>query len=120
MAFYNEKGERIIAIFQDGVLVSDDPEYINFTGNVEVTNDGMGGVVVNVLGSGGGGFTYSNEIVAGSGITFTLAHVPTAPTGLLLFGGGSALIQGVDYMITGAVITMSNSYSAGQVVAFYS
>lgn len=86
-----------------------------------LSGTGIPGDPLKVVSSGGGsGFTYSNEIVAGSGTTFTLAHVPTNSAGLLLFGGGSALIQGADYTIAGAVITMTNPYSAGQVVAFYS
>lgn len=53
MAFYNERGERIIAILQDDVLISADPAFINFTGNVTVTVEGDG---VNVdIGGGGGG-----------------------------------------------------------------
>lgn len=82
----------------------------------------MGGYLANKPGSGGGGgggFTYSNEVVAGSGTSFTLSHSPSSPSGLLLFAGGSALIQGVDYTILGTAITTVNSYSTGQVVAFY-
>lgn len=78
-------------------------------------------------GGGGGGFTYKNEIVSGSGTMWTLAHTPTDPLGVLLFGGGSNLIPGVDlsdpntdYFITGNIITTRNSYSAKQVLANYS
>lgn len=69
---------------------------------------------------GTGGFTYINEIVSGSGTTFTLAHVPQNGANVVIFGGGSRLTYGVDYTITGAIISMANAYSAGQVVADYS
>lgn len=79
MAFYNERGEKVIPIFQNGVLVEENPEYINFTGNVTVTDDGMGGVVVDVLG-GGTGSTLNFETPAGTidgtNVTFTVVHNP--------------------------------------------
>ena len=37
---------------------------------------------------GTGGFTYINEIVSGSGTTFTLAHVPQNGANVVIFGGG--------------------------------
>lgn len=72
--------------------------------------------------SGGGGFTFINEIVSGSGTSFTLANVPVDSTKVALYGGGSRLTPGVsnDYTISGAAITMTNSYSSGQVLADYS
>lgn len=72
--------------------------------------------------SGGGGFTYINEIVGGAGTAFTLAHVPVDGSKVALYGGGSRLTPGAgnDYTISGASITMTNSYSTGQVLADYS
>ena len=63
-----------------------------------------------------------NEIVAGSGNTFTLAFTPASPTQVALYGAGIRLTPGVgnDYVIVGAVITTANSYSAGQILAAYS
>lgn len=103
MAFYNEKGERIIAIFQDGVLVSDDPEYINFTGNVEVTNDGMGGVVVNVLGSSGGGVNFETPVgtIDGANRTFTVSNTP-----LYIVLNGATYFENDGYTLSGLTITI--------------
>lgn len=69
--------------------------------------------------SSGGGFTY-NEVVAGSGTSFTLAATPTAGT-VSVFGGGQRLTPGIgnDYTISGTTITTVNSYSAGQILADY-
>lgn len=102
MAFYNERGERIIAIFHNGVLVSDDPEYINFTGNVLVTNDGMGGVIVDVL-SGGTtlGFETPVGTIDGVNATFTVIHVP-----VYVVLNGLTYFQGDGYTLSGLTITM--------------
>lgn len=59
-----------------------------------------------------------NEIVAGSNTSFSLAHTPVVGTEQI-YGGGSRLTAGIDYTISGAAITMTNGYSAGQVVADY-
>lgn len=63
-----------------------------------------------------------SEIVAGSANTFTLAHTPQIGS-VRLYGGGSRLTPGAgptnDYTISGAVITTTNAYTAGQVVADY-
>lgn len=89
--------------------------------NVTVRKDAFGAYVISATGGdGSGGFTYINEIVAGSGTSFTLANVPADSTRVALYGGGSRLIPTADYTISGATITMTNSYSAGQVLADYS
>ena len=86
-----------------------------------LSGDGTPGAPLKVIGGGGGGgFTYINEIVAGSGTSFTLAHVPAVGANVVVYGGGSRLYPTMDYTIAGAVITMVNSYSAGQVLADYS
>ncbi len=78
---------------------------------------------------GGGGFSkialeghlISNEVVAGSGTIFTLAHIPNPSTSLKLYGSGQRLTLGAtnDYTISGLTITTINSYSAGQILADY-
>lgn len=74
-----------------------------------------------LISSGGsGGFTYINEVVAGSGTSFALAHTPIDATRVALYGGGSRLTPTDDYTISGATITMTNAYSSGQVLADYS
>lgn len=61
-----------------------------------------------------------NEIVAGSGTTFTLASTPTSGS-QHVYGNGQRLTPGAgnDYTISGAVITTANSFSAGQILADY-
>lgn len=61
-----------------------------------------------------------NEVVAGSGTTFTLAHTPTSGT-VQVFGNGQALTPGVanDYTISGAIITTTNSFGAGTILSNY-
>lgn len=71
-------------------------------------------------GGGAGTFVY-NEIVAGSGTTFTLANTPIAGT-QAIYGNGQRLTPGAgnDYTIATATITILNgSYSAGQILADY-
>lgn len=91
--------------------------------NVTIRKDASGAWVISSTASGGGGgFTYINEIVGGSGTSFTLANVPADSSKVALYGGGSRLTPGGgnDYTISGANITMANSYASGQVLADYS
>lgn len=62
-----------------------------------------------------------NEVVAGSGTAWTLAHTPSPLGSLLLFvvATGLFLTQGTGYTIVGAAVTTIASYSAGGLVAFY-
>lgn len=62
----------------------------------------------------------TNEVVSGSGTTFTLAHTPIAGS-QAVYGNGQRLTPGAgnDYQISGAVLTMANSYLAGQILADY-
>lgn len=61
-----------------------------------------------------------NEIVVGSGVTFTLAQVPISGT-QHIFALGQRLTPGIgnDYIISGAVITLANSFPAGSILADY-
>lgn len=61
-----------------------------------------------------------NEVVSGSGIIFTLVHIPVSGT-VVVYGNGQRLTPGAgnDYTISGAIITTTNSYSAGQILADY-
>lgn len=85
-----------------------------------LSKNAQGAFIIPNQNSGGGGFTYINEIVAGSGTSFTLAHVPVDSSRVALYGGGSRLTPTADYTISGAAITMAFGYSAGQVLADYS
>lgn len=72
---------------------------------------------------GGGGTSSSststyNEVVAGSGITWTLANTPASGT-LRLFANGQRLTATVDYTLVGPTVTTNNSWGAGTVLADY-
>lgn len=64
--------------------------------------------------------TVNNEVVAGSGTSWTLAHTPDAGT-VKLYAIGQRLTPGAgnDYTISGTAITTANSWSAGQILADY-
>lgn len=72
--------------------------------------------------SGGGSTSFvDNEVVSGSGTTFTLANTPISGS-QHIHGNGQRLTPGAgnDYTISGATITILNgSYSAGAVLADY-
>lgn len=61
-----------------------------------------------------------NEVVSGSGTSWTLANTPLSGT-QHIYGNGQRLTPGAgnDYTISGASITTANSYSAGAVLADY-
>lgn len=65
----------------------------------------------------GSGIPVDNEIVSGSGTSFTLANVPTV--GPALYALGQRLFPITDYTISGANITTVNSWLAGQLLADY-
>lgn len=61
-----------------------------------------------------------NEVVSGSGTSWTLANTPVSGS-VKLYGAGARLTPGAgnDYTISGATITTVNSYSAGQLLCDY-
>lgn len=59
-----------------------------------------------------------NEIVSGSGTTFTLAHTPTAGSEHI-FAGRNRLYPITDYTISGAIVTTILSWSTGDILADY-
>jgi hypothetical protein len=72
-----------------------------------------------VSGTGGSSNFVDNEVVAGSGTTFTLAATPVLGSQHVYANGQRLTPYGVDYTITGAVITMLTSWAAGTVLADY-
>ena len=59
-----------------------------------------------------------NEVVSGSGTSWTLAHTPNA-TGIALYANGQRLAPTVDYTLSVAAITTVLSWSAGTLLADY-
>lgn len=70
--------------------------------------------------SGGGGSTpVDNDILSGSGITFTLTNTPVAGS-VHVFANGQRQTLGTDYTISGKIITfLTGSYGVGTIVADY-
>lgn len=62
--------------------------------------------------------TVSNEVVSGSGNTFTLVHIPTTGS-QKIFAIGQRLTPTVDYTIAGAVITTISTWNNGDILADY-
>ena len=62
-------------------------------------------------------FVY-NEVVSGSGTSFTLANTPIAGS-VALYGQGQRLFLTIDYTISGANIMTVNSWLAGEILADY-
>jgi hypothetical protein len=74
-----------------------------------------------VIGNRRGMRQITGEVVAGSSVTFTLAHIPVADS-VEVFGGPARLLNGATqggYSLSGQVITPSESYSAGGITANY-
>lgn len=72
------------------------------------------------LNSAGASTAVRNEVVSGSGTSWTLAHTPLTGQ-LTLYGSGIRLTPTVDYTLSGTTITMvnGNTYKTGLVLADY-
>ena len=86
--------------------------------NVTISpSGGTGAVTVNAT----GGSTLSfidNEIVSGSGTSYTLANTPVIGT-VHLYARGQRLTPSVDFTISGASISTTDTWSAGDLLADY-
>lgn len=84
-----------------------------------VADPTTGRLLVDISGGGGNTFVY-NEIVSGSGTTWTLANIPVLGM-QALYANGQRLTPGAgnDYTISGAVITTADSWAAGTILADY-
>jgi hypothetical protein len=67
-----------------------------------------------------GGTPVENEVVSGSGTSWTLANTPIAGS-VKVWGAGVRLTPGAgnDFTISSGTITTSNSYSAGSLISDY-
>lgn len=115
-----------MAINYHGSLAIDDNEKPVMGGtssidNTTIINSAYDPVTRRLLVSGTGGSSnfVDNEVVAGSGTTFTLATVPVLNSQHIYANGQRLTPGGVDYTITGAVMTMLTSWVAGTVLADY-
>jgi len=84
-------------------------------------------IITDLAAQTGNGIPFYNEVVSGSGTTFTLAHTPVSGS-VRLYAGGNSNPQsgrhlpgaGNDYTISGATITMLNgSFASGSILADY-
>jgi hypothetical protein len=68
----------------------------------------------------GNGIPVENEVVSGSGTSWTLANTPVSGS-VKLYAGGIRLNPGAgnDYTISGTTITTAQSYSTGALIADY-
>ena len=82
-----------------------------------LTGQGTGASPLSVVNSSSITFVM-NEIVSGSGATFTLANTPVALSVAVYIRGQRALL-GTDYTISGKIITTTNSLSASDLIADY-
>jgi hypothetical protein len=58
-----------------------------------------------------------NEIVAGSGTTFTLSHIPSPVSSLKLYGRGQRLRPTTDFTISLGTISTIDTWSSGDLIA---
>lgn len=68
--------------------------------------------------SGSNGTAVYNEVVAGSGTSWTLPFAPSTGT-LRLYANGQRLMVGTDYSLSGTAITTVDSWVAGTLLADY-
>lgn len=81
-------------------------------------NSITGRLLVDSTGGGGGNTFVYNEVVSGSGTTWTLANIPVTGN-QAIYANGQRLTPTVDYTISGAAVTTVDSWSAGTVLADY-
>lgn len=84
---------------------------------VRLTADPATGALL-VSSASSGGTVVLNEVVSGSGTSWTLANTPNS-AGIQLYANGQRLTPTVDYTLTGANITTVLSWSAGTLLADY-
>lgn len=75
-------------------------------------------MISDISGLVSGGTAVENEIVSGSGTSWTLANTPIAGS-VKLYAGTRLIPGGNDYTISGANITTLSSYPTGALIADY-
>lgn len=94
---------KTIAVFENGVLLADDFNSIDFTGATSGSIDADGHLTQDFTGGGGSGVNFETPTgtIDGTNDTFTVTHVPKA---ILL--NGSTYFEGDGYTLSGLTITM--------------
>lgn len=111
--------KKKIALYDGGVLLSDDIDGLDFAGaGVTTSIESLNPFVVKETIPGGGAtntYVYG-ETVSFTGTSGTLTHTPVAGT-LSLYRGGARqqLGGGNDYTISGATITLAVAASVGEI-----
>jgi len=124
---YSDPG---LSITIPGALITADPSgfyeyYLPLSYNVTETisaPSGLYDVLDNIVLNTQAGTNYVvNEVVSGTGTSFTLANVPASGS-VALYNGAARIRPGSlpsDYTITGANITMNYSVPTGAILADY-
>lgn len=102
---------------QDRVAIATGLSNTDATQTLPLLIDGITGRVL-VTGGSSSGTAVNNEVVAGSGTSWTLAHTPISGT-LMLYANGQRSTPTVDYSLSGETITTIGSWAAGSVLADY-
>jgi hypothetical protein len=115
---YSGGGGSALQVLQSGNLKIQSANAINFkgTGAPTVSIDSKGITQLDFPGSGGS-LSY-DEIVAGTGTTFTLAHTPITGT-VRVYSRGQRILPTINYTLVGAIITTVDTLSAGDITADY-
>ena len=108
--------QAVLNIKSNGTVVANNISGINFTNGSVVSNpDGS----VSYTSGGGSTSFIDNEVVSGNTNTFTLANTPIVGSEHIFALGQRLTPGGVDYTISGAVISTINPWSTGQILADY-
>lgn len=105
-----------IAIYDNGILLTDDANSIDFTGDIDGTVDMNGNVTENVTGGGmSDNFETPVGAIDGSNNVYTVLNVPK---GIVL--NGSWYFEGDGYTMVGLTITMVITPETGSTLrSFY-
>lgn len=68
-------------------------------------------VTMSIAGAGGLNYAF-DEVLSGTGTSFTIAHTPSPSGSLILWKNGQGLTVGVDFSISGAGLTMFEPVNA--------
>lgn len=111
---YASGGANQTIMLANGSRISDYFTELNFsTGLTASYSNGR----ITITGSSSNTFV-DNEVVSGSGTSFTLANTPIAGT-VHVFGLGQRLTLTTDYSIVGTTITTVNTWNAGEIICDY-